>query len=1369
MPNLSYDVVALDKASATFIKMAEQVSRLTDKLDKLDGKVARVGVTVDNGKADTALDGTEAKVRRLNGKKATVKVDAKVDKSFAESTVLIDRFLGSVKSFALPAGILAATPAVVGLAGAATQLTGVLGLVPAVGLAVGTALGTVKLATHGMGDAFKAVSDGDAAKLNEALQKLSPNARSVVTEYTKLKPALTGLQLDVQDKFWANIAGDLGDLAGNYLPVLQSGLGTTASAMNELVNNTIVWLNRSQSIASVTTIFDNVGDSMYELGAVGADIVDMLLNIAAVGSDFLPGLAAGFGEAADNAAAFVQNARDTGKLHDWISNALSILGNLSLIVKNLGVIFHNVWTAAGTDADGFIETIRKGTDFLAKLSGSVQGQTVIADFFTKIRDVVAALLPLAGALGIALYQAFVNIAPVLPSVVKAFTDVLAASSPLIAPLSQLAISIVPALAGAVSYLAPVLGPVVAMMAVARAATAAWAVATGIAGAAQAAYAIVMGTVEAATVTYNVIAAIVRGNINLWATAQWLLNAAMEANPIGVVVIAVAALVAGLVLAWNHSETFRKVVMAAWDGIKTAAGAAWAFLAEVFAAIPGALATVGAFFTGLWTDYAVPAWNGITSVVATAWQAVQDAASVAYGVLQTVFTAIGGAVTTVGTASMSLWTDYISPAFSAIAEAGKLLFTILATVVLAPIVIAINLAQIAFGVFRDMAVDTFNTLSEEAQIWWGVISTVWNAVVTFLASIFVPAYEATRDAVLMVFQMISDGIAAWWAMTVGIFDTVVSYLSSIFSPAYDATRDAIVAAFQAVSDYIASWWAVISAIFNAIVTFLVDQFVYAYNLYRDAAITAWTTVANMLQQWWTTISALWNQVVTYVTGAFVSAYQTMQSAVTAAWMALQQMLQSWWQFVLANVWQPIVTYIIGPFVTGFNVMRDAVMTAWNAVRDGITAGWNAIRDNVWNPMVNFITKTIPDGFNTGVAAIGRVWDSIKRALRDPVQAAIDVVWNNGIVKVWNDVANAVGLSTKLSPYNLPAFAAGGPITGGTPGKDSVPILAMPGEFMFSKKAVDAAGGMGAMHGLMSALTGMPVRGGDGASLPAGTAGRMPMYADGGGIGGTTLTGSATTGATTATGSVTASTDFLGILGSLSNIGSSLSSRVGGTPWGQLLVGYGTKLVSSAVTYLTDKVKAWMATLVSTSGGTPPAGSGAVVAQVMQAAQGFGWASGPQWAALSWIISHESGWNPNAQNPTSTAYGLFQFLNGTWGTVGGSKTSNPYQQAIYGMRYIQSRYGSPVGAQGFWQSHGWYANGGIVDSPTFGLLGEAGPEVVLPLNRPDRAANLADRAGIGNGDFHVHVTTSAAASADHIIRSAMFESRLARMSGRYGRRR
>lgn len=51
-------------------------------------------------------------------------------------------------------------------------------------------------------------------------------------------------------------------------------------------------------------------------------------------------------------------------------------------------------------------------------------------------------------------------------------------------------------------------------------------------------------------------------------AQWLLNAALSANPIGIVIVAIGALVAGIVYAYNHSTAFRNILNSVWEAIKT---------------------------------------------------------------------------------------------------------------------------------------------------------------------------------------------------------------------------------------------------------------------------------------------------------------------------------------------------------------------------------------------------------------------------------------------------------------------------------------------------------------------------------------------------------------------------------------------------------------------------------------------------------------------------------------------------------------------------------------------------------------------------------------------------------------------------------
>lgn len=74
------------------------------------------------------------------------------------------------------------------------------------------------------------------------------------------------------------------------------------------------------------------------------------------------------------------------------------------------------------------------------------------------------------------------------------------------------------------------------------------------------------------------------------------------------------------------------------------------------------------------------------------------------------------------------------------------------------------------------------------------------------------------------------------------------------------------------------------------------------------------------------------------------------------------------------------------------------------------------------------------------------------------------------------------------------------------------------------------------------------------------------------------------------------------------------------------------------------------------------------------------------ALMDLVQKESGFKNWAQNPTSTAYGLFQFLDSTWAGYRYTKTSDPIDQTQAGMNYIKQRYGSPSAALRFWKCQG-----------------------------------------------------------------------------------
>lgn len=94
--------------------------------------------------------------------------------------------------------------------------------------------------------------------------------------------------------------------------------------------------------------------------------------------------------------------------------------------------------------------------------------------------------------------------------------------------------------------------------------------------------------------------------------QWLLNAAMNANPIGLIIAAVAALVAAFLYLWNNCEGFRNFWINLWNNIVAAMTAAGAWISTT-------CSEIGAWFAQLWLNlitWATGAWNAIVA----AWNA-----------------------------------------------------------------------------------------------------------------------------------------------------------------------------------------------------------------------------------------------------------------------------------------------------------------------------------------------------------------------------------------------------------------------------------------------------------------------------------------------------------------------------------------------------------------------------------------------------------------------------------------------------------------------------------------------------------------------------------------------------------------------------
>ncbi|GAB3467082.1 phage tail protein [Actinophytocola sediminis] len=318
--------------------------------------------------------------------------------------------------------VATAGAAVHGVASTVAALGAAMAVLPAAGVAVGVGMAAARVGMAGFGLAMRNVDD--PAAFAESLERLSPAARDTAVAVRDLGPAWKSVQRATQEELFAGVADDVRVLGGRYLPVLETGLSGVAGEFNRAARGTAAFLGQSRQVETVSRIFGQVRASVGGVSSAVQPLVSILLDLVAVGAEFLPGMASGFADAAQRAAEFVREARETGELHEWIASGLDTLRQLGQLLGNVGAIAGAVFDGLGLGGAGLLDTLVALTGQVRAFLESVEGQQTLAAFgevLATVSDVVSEVLltalqelaPVVQALGPGFAQVATQVGSVL--------------------------------------------------------------------------------------------------------------------------------------------------------------------------------------------------------------------------------------------------------------------------------------------------------------------------------------------------------------------------------------------------------------------------------------------------------------------------------------------------------------------------------------------------------------------------------------------------------------------------------------------------------------------------------------------------------------------------------------------------------------------------------------------------------------------------------------------------------------------------------------------------------------------------------------------------------------------------------------------
>ena len=534
--------------------------------------------------------------------------------------------------------------------------------------------------------------------------------------------------------------------------------------------------------------------------------------------------------------------------------------------------------------------------------------------------------------------------------------------------------------------------------------------------------------------------------------------------------------------------------------------------------------------------------------------------------------------------------------------------------------------------------------------------------------------------------------------------------------------------------------------------------------QNAWDKTWGAISKFFSDTWNSIvkivSSSTNWIVKNVTN-FLNAVQKVWDSI---WKAISNFFEDIWNGIV-KIYNNVSTTLS----KGISVTLKFIQNVWNTT-------WGAISDffgNIWNGMVKFFTpiihgmsdtigsviKSIKNVWTDVWGSVGSffsgIWDGIKKAAQSGINFVIDVI-RTGLGAV-NGVLGFFGVK-KVSLPSYVHFAQGGEV-----GKDGTQLAMVnddgsehykelihkkrTGQWLYAEKR----------NTILPLETGDHIYNGKESKAIADMYG-IPGFAQGG------IIGSVWDGVKDASSWVVDKAEDVGkwigdkfeaIVDWIAHpvkhvtdlISSSIKGIVSSSPvkaFGDLGVG----IFKHAYNGIGDWIKKELKKIEDSMAN--PGGSGVqrwkpYVIQALKA-NGFD-ASDYQVAAWMRVIQRESNGNPKAINLWDSnakagipSMGLVQTIGPTFNAYkfpGHNDVYNGYDDLLAGIHYMKAIYGS--GSSAFARVSGpeGYANGGLITQPIHALVGEDGPETILPLTKTSRAWQLLGQAvtninhNLGNG--------------------------------------
>ncbi|MCC4410516.1 phage tail tape measure protein [Limosilactobacillus reuteri] len=404
-------------------------------------------------------------------------------------------------------------------------------------------------------------------------------------------------------------------------------------------------------------------------------------------------------------------------------------------------------------------------------------------------------------------------------------------------------------------------------------------------------------------------------------AQWLFNAAVSANPLGLLVIAIAAVVAALTIFFTKTKMGQQIwtnfvnwLKQAWTGLKELAVTVWNAIGQAVThpveTIKGLWNGLTSWFGQLWqtiVDTAKSLWNGFAQFFAPIIETIK---SIWNGIKEFFGTLWQGIVTT----AQGVWNSFVqgmTPIIESIKSLWSALSEFFSTLWQGIVTVAQGIWNTLVTIFTPIIETikaTWQTLQPFfSQLWQGIVTVaqaIWQTLVTVIQTV----WDNIKTVVQTTIQVISQ-----------IIQTTMQNVQTIWSTAWDVIKTVVQAVWTVISTIVSTAINAVAGIIRAVTAAIKGDWSGAWNEIKGVVSTVWNGIKTIVTTIFNAVKSVINSILSGIKSMWSSSWNGIKSISSSVWNGIKSVVSS-----------------------GMSGIRSVVSTMMSTVRSVFSSGWNAAR-------------------------------------------------------------------------------------------------------------------------------------------------------------------------------------------------------------------------------------------------------------------------------------------------------------------------------------------------------------------------------------------------------------------------------------------